>query len=476
MQIRKIFISYSWTTPQHEAWVLQLAHRLTHDGVHVVLDKWDLKPGQDKYTFMEQMVHAEDIDKVLIILDKKYTERANNRSGGVGTETTIISGKVYESATQEKFIPIVAERDENGHAFLPTYLGTRIYIDLSDESGFEDSYEQLLRQIYEAPLLARPKLGSAPKYLLSDSPVSYRTSSILRSFDAQMDRFPQRINTISRDFFETLFKDLSTFSMVDNYPDWLSFGETLADNLTRMKPLKDDYVEFILKVGTPGSGFDSDILISFLEELTALLSPAENQGSWNPNSFANYKFIIHELWLCTVAVGLKKENYDLLSNLFQTTYFSKERHKNKEAKGFDMFYNYLDDELRYYIKHTTGQNLISAHAHVLISRISEHLKKIDITFADLLCYYISQLRNLEWFPMTYIYHDEYNASFPILSKLVSKKHFEKVKVLFGYETADEMKQAFGAFQDKSERGYSSARGYILPASRFIKADQICTFL
>lgn len=474
MQTRKIFISYSWTTPQHEAWVLQLAHRLTHDGVNVVLDKWDLKPGQDKYTFMEQMVHAEDIDKVLIILDKKYTERANNRSGGVGTETTIISGKVYESATQEKFIPIVAERDEKGNAFLPTYLGTRIYIDLSDESGFEASYEQLLRQIYEVPLLARPKLGSAPKYLFSDSPVSYRTSSILRSFDNQIDRFPQRINTISRDFFEAFFKDLSTFSLVDNYSDWVAFGEALTENLTRMQPLRDDYIEFIMKVGTPGSGFDSDILISFLEELTILLAPTENIGSYNPTGFANYRFIIHELWLYTVTIGLKKENYELLENLFQTTYFSKELHNNKEAKRFDMFYTYLDDELKYHIKHTTGQNLISAHAHVLVSRMPEYVKKSDFTIADLLCYYISQLNNLEWFPVTYIYHDEYNASFPILSKLVSKKHFEKVKGLFGVRTADELKQAFAVFQNKSERGYSSARGYIPQANRFIKLDQVAS--
>ncbi len=49
----KVFISYSWSSPQHEQWVLDLAERLSGDGVVVVLDKWDLKEGQDKHVFME---------------------------------------------------------------------------------------------------------------------------------------------------------------------------------------------------------------------------------------------------------------------------------------------------------------------------------------------------------------------------------------------------------------------------------------
>jgi len=41
----KIFISYSWSSSQHKQWVLELAERLSGDGVVVVLDEWDLKTG-----------------------------------------------------------------------------------------------------------------------------------------------------------------------------------------------------------------------------------------------------------------------------------------------------------------------------------------------------------------------------------------------------------------------------------------------
>lgn len=50
----KLFISYSWTNQDHETWVLNLAKELVENGVHVIIDKWDLKEGQDSYSFMEK--------------------------------------------------------------------------------------------------------------------------------------------------------------------------------------------------------------------------------------------------------------------------------------------------------------------------------------------------------------------------------------------------------------------------------------
>lgn len=66
-KIPKIFISYSWSS---DALVLELANRLVSHGVDVVLDKWDLKEGNDKYEFMERCVNDSSITKVLIICDK----------------------------------------------------------------------------------------------------------------------------------------------------------------------------------------------------------------------------------------------------------------------------------------------------------------------------------------------------------------------------------------------------------------------
>lgn len=44
---------------------------------------------------MESMVQDSSIDKVLIICDKGYKEKADDREGGVGTETQIITPTLY---------------------------------------------------------------------------------------------------------------------------------------------------------------------------------------------------------------------------------------------------------------------------------------------------------------------------------------------------------------------------------------------
>jgi len=133
--IRKIFISYSWSSNDYVDEVRELAEELASNAMEVELDQWSLKEGDDKFVYMEQMVNDPTIDKVIILLDKKYKEKADGREGGVGTETTIMTPKVYadvvEKRGKQKFIPVVMERDaETGKEFVPTFLDGRKYIDL----------------------------------------------------------------------------------------------------------------------------------------------------------------------------------------------------------------------------------------------------------------------------------------------------------------------------------------------------------
>ena len=137
-KVPKVFISYAWTRSD---WALELAQRLAGHGVQVVFDKWDLKDGHDLNTFMEQMVTADDIDRVLIVSDQEYAEKADGRRGGVGTETQIISAEVYRNVRQEKFVAIVAEEDQDGNAYLPVYMKSRKYIDMSTNEVYEVGYE-----------------------------------------------------------------------------------------------------------------------------------------------------------------------------------------------------------------------------------------------------------------------------------------------------------------------------------------------
>lgn len=95
----RVFISYAWGTEEYNEKVILFATDLKRDGIEVVFDRWQLKEGNDTYAFMEKSVTDESITNVLVLLDPVYAKKADQRAGGVGTETQIISPEVYNKVS-----------------------------------------------------------------------------------------------------------------------------------------------------------------------------------------------------------------------------------------------------------------------------------------------------------------------------------------------------------------------------------------
>ncbi|WP_262683329.1 SEFIR domain-containing protein [Paenibacillus baimaensis] len=158
-----VFISYCWTTSEHMQWVLDLATRLMEkSGVEVILDRWHGVVGHDRYQFMEESIKK--ADKVIVICDEQYCQKANNRQGGVGTETLIITPDVYQYTKQEKFIPIALKKKDNGDYLLPTYISSRFALGMTKPDDFERDYVQLERLIWQEPQLKPPTRGTKPNF------------------------------------------------------------------------------------------------------------------------------------------------------------------------------------------------------------------------------------------------------------------------------------------------------------------------
>lgn len=473
----KIFISYSWTDPSHEDWVINLAQRLVSDGVDVVIDKWTLKEGQDKFNFMESMVKSRDVHRVLIILDKRYAEKAEQRAGGVGTETQIISPKIYNNVSQEKFIPIISERDEEGNAYIPTFLEGRIYIDLSEQDHFEANYETLLRNIYNRPGYSKPKLGKRPGYLFEETPMTHKTSSLIRSFDNQVSKNPKRINAIIREFLDDFFDDLKGYSIVaPPTKEIFVWGKVIHDNIISYTPLRNDFIFFIDKILKAESDFDLDVLIKFFEKLPSLKYPQDNRGSWTNSEFDNFRFFIHELFLYSIALGLKNENYKFVEELLYSSYFFQDKYRQKSEPGrFDEMYNPVEVFDQYY-NQTYSEKYFSPMADLMMKRIPENISRDNLIDADLICHYIAALENLYWFPITYVYRSHYDGKIDLFNRLVSLRHFEKVKMLFNVKTPQELKEKFLAAKmdgKNSERiSYPGSHNSVIPIYRLLEVEKI----
>ena len=76
-KVPRIFISYSYDSDNHKAWVLNLSTRLRKNGVEVVLDQWDVKLGSDIAKFIEQGLS--ESDRIIMICTETYVENANSQ-------------------------------------------------------------------------------------------------------------------------------------------------------------------------------------------------------------------------------------------------------------------------------------------------------------------------------------------------------------------------------------------------------------
>ena len=164
----KLFISYSQTDDCHNDWVVALAKRLLDDGVEVIMDHWDLKYGHEMFAFMEQMVTDPAVDKVLIVCDKLYKEKADGRIGGVGKEVELMVNCLVNDTTQEKFFALACEKNDDGNGCIPAYLNSRFYIDFSAGEDFELNYDRLLYFVYGREYHKKPPRGSIPERLMGE--------------------------------------------------------------------------------------------------------------------------------------------------------------------------------------------------------------------------------------------------------------------------------------------------------------------
>lgn len=153
-----VFISYAHDSEEHKEWVKSLATRLRTHGVDVILDQWDLHIGQDLRFFMEQGVTKSKM--VLCVCSENYVNKADSGIGGTGYESMIISRDLLKNVNLEYIIPII--RNNNSDNKLPICLGTKLYIDFSDDELFFENYRKLLERIYREDEKKKPALGKNP--------------------------------------------------------------------------------------------------------------------------------------------------------------------------------------------------------------------------------------------------------------------------------------------------------------------------
>lgn len=156
-EVATVFISYSWDSEEHKTWVLELANRLVKEGVNVILDRYELRPGKSLSHFVETSIKK--ADRIVIIFTPNYKLKAEKRAGGVGYEYSIMNSELYKNQTKnERIIPVL--RGGKSTDSIPEFMQQYIHIDMKNDENYENSYIDLLREIYDEPEIIKPEIGT----------------------------------------------------------------------------------------------------------------------------------------------------------------------------------------------------------------------------------------------------------------------------------------------------------------------------
>ncbi|MDR3594566.1 SEFIR domain-containing protein [Clostridium sp.] len=450
--IPKTFISYSRSSEEHEKWVITLATELRESNVDVVLDKWDLKEGADKYKFMEQMVTNPEIKKVIIISDRIYAEKADGRSGGVGTETQIISQEIYNQLDStsriQKFVAVITEKDDDGKVYLPVFLKPRIYIDFTSDLNYAESFEQLVRWLYDKPLYIKPPLGKTPTFITNENQIELGTSSRIKvAINAIIKNKESAIGSCI-DYFDYFAENLEKFRITETNNHELD--DLIIESIQQLLPYRDEFIDLISKIAKyyPHGEIYDDIG-KFFEHIIHYAFWPKDVQSYVIVKMDNYRFFLYETFLYVVAILIKHDRFSEANSLIERKYYMASGSPDIDAGlyPFTIFKNYLSSLDK------RNQRLNLRRISLMSDLLKNRATRKDITFDDLMqSDYILFLRSEYaelrwWFPHTLLYASSRRPIFENFLRSQSKKYFEKFKIILGVNSVDELRKFLLEFKN-----------------------------
>ena len=438
----KAFISYSWTSHAHQSIVKHWAERLLADGVDVVMDIFDLKEGNDKYVFMEKMVTDPTVTHVLVMCDKAYAEKADERKAGVGTETQIISKEVYDKVNQSKFIPIACELDDGGNWYLPTFLQSRIGIDFSTPESVNENWEQLLRHLFGKPLHVKPAVGKTPAFLRDDAaPASPALAKFSTLKQAIVNGKPA-IEMYRTDFLDACV-DYADAMRIRKQPEDANIGERVAADCAKLKLVRDHIIDWVLlEAPLSPSEIFQESLTTFLERLLELKARPEEVPSWNEVWFDAHNVFVYETFLYIVSALLKCRAFGVLHDVFTRHYLQPAgalRYSEGTFASFECFWTYSE---ALQVLAPEGKKLLAPAAEL----IKRQADRADLPFesvmeAELLVLMMAFISPSvrHWYPGTLLYAQHH--PFPFFLRATQHRGFRNLAAITGIDSSDNLRSA-----------------------------------
>ncbi len=158
--MKKVFVSYSWDSEEHQQRVRQLVDDLRGYGFAATMDLYEPNPPKGLAAWMLESIRNSDF--VLAVITETYRKRCEGeeeqgKGNGVKWETGLMIRKIYQDGfANEKFIPVILNKSDAKS--MPTVFLGNVYYDVSDPARLLG----LVRLISDQPEYVPPPIGRTP--------------------------------------------------------------------------------------------------------------------------------------------------------------------------------------------------------------------------------------------------------------------------------------------------------------------------
>jgi hypothetical protein len=153
----QVFISYSHDSEENQEAVLNLTNRLREKGIDCIIDQYVESPSEGWPRWAINQI--EDAEFVLVVCTEQYSRLFTGKGEAVEGQVAnwhgaIITQSLYDSQTNNKFVPIALSTQDTAHIPVPLRGATAYVIDTA--LGYEELYRHLTGQ-FATPM---PTLGA----------------------------------------------------------------------------------------------------------------------------------------------------------------------------------------------------------------------------------------------------------------------------------------------------------------------------
>ena len=443
----KVFISYAWTNSEYVLKVSEFVRRLRSDGIDTLFDQFDLEAGNSLNNFMEKCVKDPSITHVLMLLNPSYKEKADNRSGGAGRETQIISEEVYSDLDNKKFKPVIFDvEDKQVKDVVPIYLKNRMFIDLTKIETYEEEYRRLVRELYGKPNMIKNQLGEKPSWIDDSKTIDVNLGalSLIRESMArgiEKITYGKALKLLKNEFEKTI--TLADFNIIN--------VENYENEYKKMNPIRNLFVATVYEL------IELDKLSLFIRDFFEYIDTflGKTKDVKNGGQYLIIKILKHELIVDIVALLYKSKKYYCIYELVSFSYETVDGWS--PCVGFHDFYYCMGMSEIYQFDRGLGTYLGKGNRKFtgIGDCWSRNVPIEYITFDDfvnadiLLTSLTGIILDDRWFALSYIYQRSERTWLDIIEKaLLSSKLFERYAPLFGNMSKDDLKKAIVRDHDK----------------------------